>query len=484
MTQHSHARRVAITFIVMGAAAMSARSMPAQTPPQRASLPDFGRDVVPIIESNCLRCHSPAQQEGGLMMDTWDGLMQGGDTGKVIVPGDASASLMIRLVEGRQKPKMPPKSELRTEDIATLRAWIDGGARVSPVAPLSLDDKVPAMTQDAPILPQVDGLAWRPDGTELAVAGYKEVRRLTTASGHLDTSIGGLQDLVRAVAYSPDGSRLAVAGGIPGAAGELAIYDAQSHKLLRTLSGHRDYVYQIAFSHDGKRLASCGYDKSVRLWDVESGRALSVLREHTDAVFAVAFSPDDKWVASGGGDRAVKIWDADKGVRLYTLTDATDVILTLQFAPAGATLTGAGNDKTIRSWVLKADGGTQIRAVLAHTAPVLAIRYSRDGRVLASSGADRAVKLWDAETGRELRTLDAQSDWAQALDWSPDGRQLAVGRYDGTVSIYDGVSGRRVLDAIRISGNRASRSANQPPPRFRRSAVALAKAESLLKVQN
>jgi len=58
------------------------------------------------------------------------------------------------------------------------------------------------------------------------------------------------------------------------------------------------------------------------------------------------------------------------------------------------------------------------------------------------------VKIWDAETGQQLRVLSPQSDWAQALAFSPDGRQLAVGRYDGSVSIYDTVSGRSVLEPL------------------------------------
>jgi WD40 repeat protein len=79
---------------------------------------------------------------------------------------------------------------------------------------------------------------------------------------------------------------------------------------------------------------------------------------------------------------------------------------------------------------------------------VLAVRYSPDGKLLASAAADRTVKIWNADTWVEVRTLQRQSDWPQALEWTPDGSRLAVGRYDGTVSIYDTATGRRVGDPI------------------------------------
>jgi WD40 repeat protein len=95
--------------------------------------------------------------------------------------------------------------------------------------------------------------------------------------------------------------------------------------------------------------------------------------------------------------------------------------------------------------------------------PVLAVRYSPDGKLLASAAADRMVKIWNADTWVEVRTLERQSDWPQALEWTPDGRRLAVGRYDGTVSIYETGTGKRVGDPIRPASPQrdAARAAQQ-----------------------
>jgi WD40 repeat protein len=451
VTRITSALAVVITTTALGRAQAPAPAAP----------PDFARDVMPILETNCLRCHNTAKQEGGLLLESFDDLMKGGDDGSPIVPGDADGSALIRQVEGRAKPKMPPKSDLRPEDIATLRAWVTAGATYSPTRRVPLDEKVPTIAQTAPLLAEVPSVAFSPDGRELVAAGYKEVKRFALSGSASATSRGGgavaprresaitgLADQVRAVAWSPDGRLIAAGGGTPGAFGELVLIDAATREFKFMLEGHRDYVYQVAFSPDGKRLASCGYDRLVRVWDPTTGRPTGVFKEHTEAVYAVAFNGDGTLLASAAADRSVKIWDVKTGLRLYTITDPTDAVLTLAFRPGTSELAAAGADKRLRVWTIDKTAATAVRNVLAHTATIIRLAFSTDGSTIATASTDRAVKLWDAASGKEIRALGAQSDWAQALAFSPDGRRLAVGRYDGTLSLYDSGTGKRAGELI------------------------------------
>jgi hypothetical protein len=92
---------------------------------------DFARDVRPILERSCWKCHGPQKQKGGLRFDRRQGAITTGDSGKkAIAPGHADDSELIRRVEAANADaRMPPKSEpLSREQIKVLRAWIDQGA--------------------------------------------------------------------------------------------------------------------------------------------------------------------------------------------------------------------------------------------------------------------------------------------------------------------------------------------------------------------
>src|SRR5262245_9697772 len=95
----------------------------------RAADVDFARDVRPLLQKNCFRCHGERKQEGGLRLDIRRRAFAGGDTGTGIVPGKAEGELLKRITTRDEKHVMPPGEPLVDADIATLRAWITQGAK-------------------------------------------------------------------------------------------------------------------------------------------------------------------------------------------------------------------------------------------------------------------------------------------------------------------------------------------------------------------
>src|SRR5262249_56614780 len=89
----------------------------AADPPRPAS-PDpkaiefFEKQVRPLLADNCLSCHGPMKQRGGLRLDSRAGMMKGSDSGPVVVPGEPDKSLLIQAVRQQDNVKMPPKSKL------------------------------------------------------------------------------------------------------------------------------------------------------------------------------------------------------------------------------------------------------------------------------------------------------------------------------------------------------------------------------------
>ena len=108
----------------------AASSVIAAEPP----VPDFAREVRPILERSCYGCHGSEKQKNGYRLDVRDVAIKGGESGeRAIVPHDAKASPLIRFVSGEDvemlmPPKKSDKPRLTTAEVETLRAWIDAGA--------------------------------------------------------------------------------------------------------------------------------------------------------------------------------------------------------------------------------------------------------------------------------------------------------------------------------------------------------------------
>jgi len=92
---------------------------------------DFAKDVWPILNTHCVKCHNADKRKGGLSLADGDSAMAGGDSGKVIAVGKSADSRLIQLVAGSDPDtKMPPDGKpLSSADVAVLRAWIDQGAK-------------------------------------------------------------------------------------------------------------------------------------------------------------------------------------------------------------------------------------------------------------------------------------------------------------------------------------------------------------------
>jgi Protein of unknown function (DUF1553)/Protein of unknown function (DUF1549)/Planctomycete cytochrome C len=105
----------------------------------------FEKKIRPIFAENCYKCHSHDSEKikGGLLLDTRDGLLKGGDTGPAIIPGDLEKSLLIKAVRYKDKDlQMPPNDrQLAPELISDLETWVKMGAPDPRTAPSESDHK-------------------------------------------------------------------------------------------------------------------------------------------------------------------------------------------------------------------------------------------------------------------------------------------------------------------------------------------------------
>ncbi len=91
-----------------------------------ASNVSFAKDVMPIFEAACIKCHGVEQIKEGLDMRTYEDIMAGSFNGPVIIPGNAAQSFLVQqLIDGKM-PKRGPK--LSVEQIQIILEWVDAGA--------------------------------------------------------------------------------------------------------------------------------------------------------------------------------------------------------------------------------------------------------------------------------------------------------------------------------------------------------------------
>jgi hypothetical protein len=101
-------------------------------PPPAAVQIDFARDIKPILETSCLRCHGPEKPKSKFRLDSRKAALKGGDVGVDILPGNSAKSPLIHyvayLVEDTEMPPIGKGNQLTTGQVSVLRAWIDQGA--------------------------------------------------------------------------------------------------------------------------------------------------------------------------------------------------------------------------------------------------------------------------------------------------------------------------------------------------------------------
>jgi hypothetical protein len=158
--------------------------------------PNFVDLIQPILERNCLRCHNPDKAKGGLSMDSYAAMIEGGDTGAAIVPGDiAQSELLVRIhLRPIDEGVMPDEGQALTpEEVGLLDAWVDAGASWPPgltlqerkptsAARVAMPDKAPGSAAEAAAM--LDGIlhlenAGTPLITSAPIADSAFLRRAT-----------------------------------------------------------------------------------------------------------------------------------------------------------------------------------------------------------------------------------------------------------------------------------------------------------------
>jgi WD40 repeat protein len=288
----------------------------------------------------------------------------------------------------------------------------------------------------------IEAVAFSRDGALLASADTYEIKLWDAATGQQIRSF----ELKRppdftSLAFSPDGA-FVLSGDESGAA---RLWDRSMGQPIRTFQHSPKYpgISSIGFSADGARVLTAGRsDKPVKIWDTASGELLKAFGERPRpgvGGIEAAISPDGTLVAFSE-DRAVTVWDASSGTMLHAL-EGRELYGAkfIEFSADGARISASGLGWT---GIWNAKTGRRISGFVPADDKIYFAAISSDGQAVLSTEA--TLTLWDLAAGQPVRDFVGLASGIASVAVSADGGRIVSGGITGLAGLWDAATGRPV----------------------------------------
>ncbi len=441
-----------LAFSVAGIAETSAWEPPLQVAQLERDTPvDYTTEILPLLKQNCLACHHAKEAEGGLVLETLDTIVKGGDSGTALVAGKSAESLLFTRAVGGDDPLMPPEDNgvgaksLSPEQLGLLKLWIDQGAKAGKVSTVESIQWQPIPES----IRTVYSLQVSPDGNFAVVGRGNRVIVVNTAthevSGPLvdpSLKVGEVTDvdLIQSVAVSPQADLIATGGfrtvriwrrstqkaamdGTPfdnavgllavhpsqelaalvNAIGDIEIWNLQDNQLKSTLRGNAERVVDMIWSDSKDSLLSVDEMGHVTSWDVTASKK-KFEHDAGGPIKEIAWAPDGTqivWINAEGKPQLLRVLADAAGLEVQQesvggVTEATAIALLTKPALAVAVASGNGTVSLVNV------SDNKVTRKVEHGAPVTGIELSGDQTKLITGGTDGVIQIWNQSDGKSL----------------------------------------------------------------------------------
>jgi len=230
----------------------------------------------------------------------------------------------------------------------------------------------------------------------------------STKTKDVEYSFSQLGEVAKHAVFSPDGRFLMATSD-----SFIRVWDVEKGQLIQKIGGHTGDVVYAAYANDGKWIISAGLDQTARLWSINPiDKDFKVLTGHTNSIKKTVFSPDGHYLLSISEDYTAKLWHAhaEKMGNLVASFELKQETNDLLFSPDSQSFAIAVRNN-VKRWQINQK---PLPELIAHTNKINRIKFSTNGKQILTTSNDQTAKLWDAETGKELKTFlhETKVNWA------------------------------------------------------------------------
>jgi mono/diheme cytochrome c family protein len=188
-------------------------------------------------------------------------------------------------------------------------------------------------------------------------------------------------------------------------------------------------------------LIAVGSYASAQLIDAATRQPRGTISGLAGKVNALVFSPDGSTLFIAAGDAGIggiayqwRVGDPGPAELVRKFEGHKDALYALALSPDGETLATGSYDQKIKLW--NVETGAEIKTLNGHNGAIFGLSFRPDGKVLASASADRTVKLWDVASGKRLDTFSQPLKEQTAVAFAPDGRTVAAAGVDNRIRVW------------------------------------------------
>ncbi|KAJ7627329.1 hypothetical protein FB45DRAFT_1060062 [Roridomyces roridus] len=299
----------------------------------------------------------------------------------------------------------------------------------------------PLITRSTPHI-YLSALAFTPHQSIIARHLAERFPRKLTYSGSLGADWPSLQkvlsghtDIVSSIWFSSDGARI-VSGCEDGS---LRVWDTRTGERSLEIRASGEYIKDVKFTPDDSRIVSASMT-GITIWNATTGEPL--LELPSDNTYTMDVSADGTWIAAGTYFGMIRIWDARTGESVANWQGHEDIVNTIHFSPTSPRLASTSENST-SIW----DCTTGVRHVgpLEHSDHVHYVQFSPDASQVVTSDRNGVVRVWNANTGKHIPTLEKSLDGPILIfKFSPDGSRIAGGALSGAIHLWDTATGEDI----------------------------------------